>query len=525
MLIQMTTIQSNPKSPLVSGAAKPNWKRNIGVVLLLLFIVCGISLRFVGLGEKDFWLDEAHSIRFLAPTDLAQLYGRAFTTAELESQLRPTFDINGFGKTCSNIRESTSDQAPLYFLIARGFCPFFEDELFALRLLAAAFSVLTTPLFYLWVRRFTGNRITALVGALVISVSPFLMVYSAEARGYTLWVLLLILANHLCWQMDRLSGWKASLKYGCVLSTLAMNHLASVLFVPGHVAFMLYQGVKKRVILNSLIPLVVTLAIWNAYQGKLGLAFTRITSTSWMAQQQPIEAWWTRLVSIPARAFYDSGGVPSVDGGGFSPVYLLALIPIGIFIAGFFVKTSVKHRVFLLALLSYPFILIVMDLALGGCRAVVPRYQAPTLVVLLLETALIIGALLASISKVKRLLGGLLLASIVVAGLGSEILISQKHKIWTKYHFVDLSQAKRLIRTREHPLIMASNAPAIILASKVLHCDNARFEVVAKTTKLSIPRNTDGIVILRGKNEKSLAHLVPKLKQICPDVSIVMEDK
>lgn len=514
----MTIVPSTYSQSLAcSGASQPNWKQKIGVVSLLLVIICGISLRFVGLAEKDIWNDEAHTLRTLAPVDVIPLKGRVFTGAELDEMLHPTFDINGLWQTIDNTRK-ISDQVPGYYLIARCICPFFKDTLFAARLLAAVLSILATPIFYLWLLRVTQSRSTALIGAAIVSVSPFLMIYASEARGYTLWVVTLIILNQLCWQMDRLSGWKQAVKYGAVLCAVLMSHLASLLVVPGHAVFMLLQGVKKRVIMISFLPLAVAVAIWSVFQGQLGLAFNRIISTGWMAEPRPIDVWLGRLSVTFARAFYD-------DGGSATAAYLLAIIPIGFVIGGFFVNRSTKHRLFLLALLSYSLILIGLDLCLGGKRALNLRYQAPTLVLFFLETSLVIGAFVASNSKARRILGGFLLALVVVAGFASEISVARKRDVWIKQSYVDLKQANQFMEGKKHPLFLSPSFELAIVASRNLP-ERARFKV-HKTKNHTIPQDTDGIMILncRRLEEGSLEPIVEQtLRKMYPNVPITVQD-
>jgi Predicted membrane protein len=510
----MTIPSTDAQSPTETGATSHNLKQAVGVIALLLVIACAISLRFFGLAEKDVWLDECFTLRYIAPTNLAQLQGIAFSNTSLQGLLHPTLETGGLWQTCNNIRENATDQVPLYFLLARFFSPFFNDTLFASRLLSALLSILITPLFYLCVLSVTRSKSTALIGALIVSVSPFLMIYSAEARGYTLWVVLLIVANQFCWEMNRLSGWKASIKYGCVLAALAMSHLASLLIIPGHVVFMLFQGVRKRMILISLLPSAVALLIWNAFQAKLGVAFTQVTS-GWTKQLSFGERL-DKLSDIGARAFFDSGGSPLIP--------ILALVPIGFLVGGFLVKTNARYRMFCLALLSYPLILIAMDLFFGGVRSVHSRYQTPAFVLLFLQTSVVIGALISCSSKAKKLLGGLLLVSIVLAGVGSEILIARSPRIWSKHQHVDLNRVSLFIKDKKHPLLLCPSIDIAMETSRILP-ESARLEVFTSEELLTIPSNTDGIIILNCQKAIKLPNLVPRLEKICPGVPISLQDR
>lgn len=473
-------------SSLPQSLPASRWQRNCLVAILLLVIVVGISLRFFGLAQRNIWIDEAHTLRNISPIDVRRLKGQELTRMELDKQMHPTFDIDGVWQICGNTSQ-TSDQVPLYYLLARYFCSFFDDSLFAARLLSALLSIAATPLFYFWSFRVTRSKMMAAIGALIVSVSPFLTLYSSEARGYTLWVVLIILSNHMCWRMDRHSDSSSALKYGFVLCALTMSHLASLLIVPGHALFMLFSGVKKKVILISFAPLWILGSIWKAYQGKMDIAFERILSTGWMSEPRPIDVWLERLSAAYGRFVYDDGSFPTNG--------LIALVPIGCLIGGFLVKTSTRHRLYFMALLTYPLILAGLDLTLGGVRAITLRYQAPVLILFLLEASLVIGALIANNSTTQRVFGCVLLATMVVAGLASGFSIATKNEIWIKESHVDLKDAKEFMEDKERPLFLCPSFEIAIVASKSLP-ERARVKVPHKKMFATIAKETDGVRIL-----------------------------
>lgn len=504
-------------SSLPQSLPASRWQRNLFVAILSLVIVVGISLRFFGLAQRDIWIDEAHTLRNISPIDVWQLQGKELTRAELDKQMHPTFDLDGFWQICGNTSK-TSDQVPLYYLLARYFCSFFDDSLLGARLLSALLSIAATPLFYFWSFSVTRSRLSAAIGALIVSVSPFLMLYSSEARGYTLWVVLIILSNQLCWQMDRLSDSRSALKYGFVLCALTMSHLASLLIVPGHALFMLISGVKKKVILISFVPLWILGSIWKAYQGKMDVAFERILSTGWMSEPRPIDVWFERLSVAYGRFVYDDGSFP--------PTGLLALIPIGCLIGGFLVKTSTRHRLYFMALLTYPLILSGLDLTLGGVRAITIRYQAPVLILFLLEASLLIGALIATNSKIEKVLGGVLLATIVIAGLVSGLSIATKNELWIKASHVDIKGAKKFMEDKQRPLFLCPSFEIAIVASKSLP-EHARVKVPYKTKFATFVNEPDGIRVLNCRRlEYGLfnSSLVRILKEKYPALPITEQE-
>jgi mannosyltransferase len=117
-------------------------------------------LRFWALGKQGFWYDEATTAWLIRGTP-AQLLARLPHT------------------------ESTP---PLYYLLAWGWVRLFGDNEVGLRSLSALAGVATVPAAYAAARELAGRR-TALITAVLVSVNPFLVWYSQEARSYALLVL------------------------------------------------------------------------------------------------------------------------------------------------------------------------------------------------------------------------------------------------------------------------------------------------------------------------------------------------
>lgn len=125
----------------------------------------GAALRFYALGEQPLWLDEATTAHYAE----SGLVGSIFA----EPPNPPLFYVLE------------------YFVVRR-----LGATEWALRLPAAVFGVLAVPAAWAVARRlFPQPRITAATTAAVAAVSPFLIYLSQEARGYSLVILLTLLAT------------------------------------------------------------------------------------------------------------------------------------------------------------------------------------------------------------------------------------------------------------------------------------------------------------------------------------------
>jgi mannosyltransferase len=180
-------------------------KKQVGWYVFCLTLL-GLSLRIYRLDFQSLWLDEV--ITFVT------------ANAPFLTILTNPYDMN---------------IPPLYYLTAHLILKIGYQEFF-LRLPSVVFGTLTIPLFYLVLRNWWG-RSSALIGMLLITVSPFHIWYSQEARPYTLLLLLAALSVWFFQQLMRndVSHW---MKVGFVVST-AMTfycHTVAIAFI-GFLAF------------------------------------------------------------------------------------------------------------------------------------------------------------------------------------------------------------------------------------------------------------------------------------------------
>jgi 4-amino-4-deoxy-L-arabinose transferase-like glycosyltransferase len=147
-------------------------------------VVLAAAIRFAGLGDQSYWLDESFTV-LVVDRDLS---GMLDAIPEVEST------------------------PPLYYVLAWVWTQAFGVEEAGLRSLSAVFGTLTVPAAYLAARRLLSER-AALVTALLVAVNPFLVWYSQEARAYALAILLATVSLHLAARAEQdrdplsLAGW------------------------------------------------------------------------------------------------------------------------------------------------------------------------------------------------------------------------------------------------------------------------------------------------------------------------------
>jgi mannosyltransferase len=197
--------------------------RRVGLAVVAVTAAAAL-LRFWAIGRQGFWYDEATTAWLLRGTP-----------GQLLSQLPHT--------------ESTP---PLYYLIAWGWVRLFGDTQVGLRSLSALAGVATVPVTFAAARTLAGRR-PALLAAALVSVNPFLIWYSQEARSYALLVLagaasLWLFARARAQPPPRrLLAWAAS-----ALVTLCIHYFALFLVVPEAAVLLLDRRSPARWRLRAL---------------------------------------------------------------------------------------------------------------------------------------------------------------------------------------------------------------------------------------------------------------------------------
>ena len=146
-------LASAPHSPLVSFLI-----RHAFPLLLMTITLLGGWLRFRALDAKSLWLDEAFSI-WMAGHGPAEMLGWLVRIDQ---------------------------HPPLYYLLLSGWMRLFGDGQGTVRALSALFSTSTIPILYALTRRLTHDRVTSLLAALLLALSPFHVRFAQETRMYAL---------------------------------------------------------------------------------------------------------------------------------------------------------------------------------------------------------------------------------------------------------------------------------------------------------------------------------------------------
>lgn len=487
-------------------------KLTCGLILVGVIVVVGTAMHFVGLEQKYVWFDESATFRVVACVDEQKIKGKILSQGQVLDLLRLDRHNSGIKESLAYNRSNYSDQLPLYFVLLKPYAWLFGDTIGSLRAFSALWSVFIPPLFYWLVLELTGSRRTALIGIAVISVSPFCMLYAAEARNYTLWLVPVLASYIALWRLASRKTLAQALCTGSLMAVAVSCHLATLLLMPGQLLFLLYQRVKLATIaLTFSFP---ALAVMGCliYKGDYQKVLGQVTTKSWASIPIDQRYWFDLVEALLSRVFIDNGQ----DKEGIFAVAVLVML----FAAGcFFVKgMTASKRAFVLAMFSSALILVSMDAAMGGMRATVSRYQAVPIIAVYLAATLVIEFLVSQQRKLLKVCGAFLFTLVIGCGLWSEWRIADTKELWNHWQPVDVQKILPLLASSKHPLLLCSYSEVQLAMAHFVPA-HTRLTMLKKW-QAAIPAETD-LVVFCGPKNKRADKLFEELKLSLPNVRIV----
>ncbi|MEH2425388.1 MAG: phospholipid carrier-dependent glycosyltransferase [Nostoc sp.] len=165
----------------------PSW---VDLLLNLIWLIIGISLRLTNLTAKPPWTDEFSTLVFsLGNTFLSVPLDQAIAPDILLQPLQPN-PAASIGDVIHNL-VTQDNHPPLYFVLAYLWMKLFKSEgglvsLFGARLLPALIGAASIPCTYVLARVAFRSPLVGHLAAAMIAVSPYSVFLAQEARHYSL---------------------------------------------------------------------------------------------------------------------------------------------------------------------------------------------------------------------------------------------------------------------------------------------------------------------------------------------------
>jgi uncharacterized membrane protein len=180
---------------------------------LMIILSLAAVLRFSGLLKRDFWYDEA------------------FTGIAVKENFHDMI-----------VMIINDVHPPLYYLSLKMFAGFFNYNVFGIRLFSAIFGILCVWAVYLLAKELF-NRSVALWSSFVVTVSPFAIQYSQEARMYSMLVFLILMATYFFLKGLRLHKIQYFALWGLSMGLSMLTHYMGIIFSCTYFgAYLLWAG-------------------------------------------------------------------------------------------------------------------------------------------------------------------------------------------------------------------------------------------------------------------------------------------
>jgi uncharacterized membrane protein len=478
---------------------------------LVTIVIWGIFFRFANLGYKVFWEDESFTaLRISGYTDrevVETLYvtGQSVTFAEIQKYLSPTAD-----KDLEDMLQGLAIEDPhvpvLYFVLVRFWAQCFGGSIAVLRSLSAVFGLLCLPAFYWLCLELFRSCTVASMGMALIAVSPFHVLYSQEARSYSLWTLIILLSSALLLRSLRQPKPVHWLLYALSIALGIYSHLFYFFVALSHG---LYVAMKERfrlsrTLLTYLLATAVGLSTFVPWA--IVLYANRVQAeammlTAWRGVRFSLVNLMAMAAGNVSRLFFDVGLGSQDSFRTILPVlpFLLGAIGLVIYSVCFLIRQArpaVGIFVLLLMGTSMVFFLI-SDLVIGGKFSGMPRYSIALMIGIQLAVAYTLAL---QLPHLEKQFGWKLLIGMVFCLNLFSCAVSLPEKVWwnkgpqtTRY----IPQAAALINQAHHPWVVTDvgfvNIPAI--ASELR--PDIRIQLVLKGAVPEIPGGDRSIFIFQ----------------------------
>jgi uncharacterized membrane protein len=430
-------------------------------LLIVSLLLLSIFLRFYNIDWKVYWDDEVYtSLRIAGHTesDLIQDFTnnhRILNVEDIQKYLHPSYE-RSLVDTIASLAEEDPQHPPLYFVIGYYWVKFFDSSVAGIRSLSAFIGLLVLPSIYWLCIELFNSSLVGLVAAALVAVSPFHVLYSQEAREYSLWTVMILLTSASLLRAVRLKNflnWGVyTINLTLALYTFPLSGVVAIGY--GFYLFTLESFRLSKLVLSFLLASLMSFLLFSPWLliilGKvkqINKGMNSILSDS-LHSQDVIKLFLANLKVV----FID---VPS-------PILFLGiLILIGYSVYYLCRRTSMSVWLFIVTMVIVSAMPVVLpDLLFGGGRTGHSRYMIPVYLGVELSIAYFLASQIFNLKIHIRLrrLWQLILVILLAVGIFSCIVGSQAETSWTKYGVSStFPSLARIINQRSHPLIISDN--------------------------------------------------------------------
>jgi uncharacterized membrane protein len=303
-----------------------------------------------------------------------------------------------------------------------------------------------------------------------MATSPVHIIYSQEAREYTLWIVGLLLANGALWralQQKALSAW---ILYGLTLGLAWYGSLMTVLLGLSHLVFMALSERRRQAWVGFVTAHALGLGLFIPWIWTIVNQWERLRSvTDWSNAPAPLD-FLAKLWALHYSAVLIDFNVPLDHPlSRLGPALVLGLVAIALV---YLWRSYPRSTALFLGcgLLIPPLVLIGNDVVRAAQISRNTRYFFPSLVLLPLAIAPLINHWLTASRRPTRALGATLLALLLTLGIASGVANNRALTWWNKtVGYANIYIARYLNQTTQPLLLIEASGVALGDALSLSH--------------------------------------------------------
>jgi uncharacterized membrane protein len=211
---------------------------------VLCSVLVGGFFRAYHLDRKAFWEDEMlgtiHLLGY-SEADIVRASPHLTHASDIQAYFRLPADRShdGLTSTVAGLAAEDPQHPPLYYVLAHLWVDAFGTSLSAIRALPAIFGILALPCVFWLALELFRSRATALVALGLFALSPVFVLYSQEAREYSLWTIVVALASVAFLRALRSPSLLAWSAYALCLAVGLYIYPLTALVAAGHALYLL----------------------------------------------------------------------------------------------------------------------------------------------------------------------------------------------------------------------------------------------------------------------------------------------
>jgi uncharacterized membrane protein len=256
----------------------------IATGILILF---GIGLRVIHLDHRFYWGDEVMtSLRMSGYTEV-EIIQEQYTALPIPAANLKQYQLPQAERTLGDAIATLAqhpEHPPLYYLGVRFWAQFwhqwFDDPVAIARSFSVLFGLLGIPAAYWFAQELLPSSRLTWAFTVIVAISPLHILFSQEARQYSVWTLLILLSSGLLCRACRQARWAPWGWYSLTVGLGLYTHLLFGLVVVAHGVYVLaaMKGDAWRVTWTSGV---------SRFLGAIALAVASFTPWLWIVVTRP----------------------------------------------------------------------------------------------------------------------------------------------------------------------------------------------------------------------------------------------